>query len=364
MAELADVFRLHGPAYLAKYRKKLLPSHRRVLWAVCLCRTEALDGHVYKCPQCLRKRYVYHSCKNRHCPKCQNDQASQWLAQKQALLLPVTYYMATVTLPGELRALARSHQKALYNLMFRASSEALQKLAQDPRFIGGTLGMLGVLQTWKRDLGYHPHIHYIIPGGGLAPDGQTWRPAKYDCFIPETLVAWIFRAKFRDGLKALGLHDLAPKAVWRKSWVVDIEAVGSGMEALKYLTPYIFRVAISNKNILNVTDQDVTFRYRDRKQPGYQTKTLPAEQFISRFLQHVLPKGFQKVRTYGLYHPKQRHKLELVKERLEPQETTAVTKQASKPSPPAKPGARVYCPCCKVEMIRLGKINNTRGPPT
>jgi hypothetical protein len=240
----------------------------------------------------------------------------------------------------------------------------MQKFAKDPRFVGGTLGMLGVLQTWKRDLGYHPHIHYILPGGGLAPDGKTWRPPKYDCLIPETVVAFIFRAKFRDGVKALGLYDQVPQAVWRKNWVVDIEKVGSGREALKYLTPYIFRVAISNKNILKVTDQDVSFRYRDRGQPGYQIKTLPAERFIGRFLQHVLPKGFQKVRTYGLYHPKQRDKLKIVKEQLPPQESDPATKQATpKQRTVSKPPVRFYCPCCKVEMIRIGKINNKRGPP-
>jgi hypothetical protein len=362
MAELADIFRLHGPAYLDKFYKKLLPSHKRVMWDVIACRTEALDGHVYRCPQCLQDRYVYHSCKNRHCPKCQNDQADLWLAKKQALLLPVNYYMATFTLPAELRPWVRSHQKDLYNLLFRASSETLQKLAKDPRFIGGTLGMLGVLQTWKRDLGYHPHIHYIIPGGGLAPDG-TWRPSKYDCLIPETVVACIFRAKIRDGFKALDLYDHVPNTVWKKSWVVDIESVGSGKEALKYLTPYIFRVAISNNNILNVTDKDVTFRYRDRKQPGYQAKILPAEQFIRRFLQHVLPKGFQKVRTYGLYHPKQRQKLELVKEQLAPQDISAATKKTSQPLVTTKPIARFYCPCCKVKMLKIGKIPTQRGQP-
>ena len=297
MPELADVFRLHGPAYLAKYHQNILPSHRRVLWDVRVCRTKALDGEVYRCPQCLQDRYVYHSCKNRHCPKCQNDQANLWLEQKQALLLPVTYYMATVTLPAELRSLVRSNQKALYNLLFKASTAALQKLAKDPRFIGGTLGMLGVLQTWKRDLGYHPHIHYIIAGGGLAPDGQTWRPVKAGYLMPKKAVARIFKGKFSDGLKKLGLYQLVPTIVWKKKWGIDIEPVGSGQEALKYLTPYIFRVAISNKNILSVTKHSVTFRYRDRESDTTQTKTLPAEKFIARFLQHVLPKGFQKVRA-------------------------------------------------------------------
>ncbi|MCP4452419.1 MAG: transposase, partial [Planctomycetes bacterium] len=197
------------------------------------------------------------------------------MAEKQALLLPVIYYMATVTLPAELRPLVRRNQKALYNLLFRASSAALQKLAKDPRFIGGTLGMLGVLQTWKRDLGYHPHIHYIIPGGGLAPDGKTWRTAKKAYLMPRKAVAKIFKGKFSHGLKKLGLYQQVPDIVWKKKWGMDIKPVGSGKEALKYLTPYIFRVAISNKNILAVNDRDVTFRYRDRESDTTQIVTLP-----------------------------------------------------------------------------------------
>lgn len=363
MPELADVFRLHGPAYLKKYRKKLLPSHRRAIWDIMLCRTEALDGHVYRCPQCQRKQYVYHSCKNRHCPKCQNDQADLWLERQQRLLLPVTYFMATFTLPAEFRSLVRRHQKDCYNLLFHASSASLQKLAMDTKRLGGTLGMLGVLQTWTRDLRYHPHIHYLIPGGGLAPDGKTWLAAKNDYLLPEKPLARIYRAKFRDGLKKLGLFDKVPREVWKQDWVVDIEPVGSGQAALKYLTPYIFRVAISNKNILDVTDRDVTFRYKDGESKALRTTTLPAEEFIHRFLQHVLPKGFQKVRTYGLYHPKQRHKLELVKEQLQPKDCTTTQPEASTPSPVKAKPVRFICPCCHVDMIRIGKINK-RGPPS
>jgi hypothetical protein len=364
MPELADVFRLHGLAYLAKYHQKLLPSHRRVLQDVRSCRTDALDGHLYKCPQCQQKRYAYHSCKNRHCPKCQNDLADRWLAQKQALLLPVTYYMATFTLPAELRSLVRSQQKDLYNLLFRASSSALQKLARDPKYIGGTLGMIGVLQTWTRDMAYHPHIHYLIPGGGLAPDSKTWRAIKHDYLMPAKALAKIYRGKFRDGLKQLGCyHQVSPKA-WQKNWVVDIEAVGSGQEALKYLTPYIFRVALSNKNILNVTDRSVTFQYSDRQSQATQSRTLPAEKFIHRFLQHVLPKGFQKVRSFGLYHPKQRLKLKVVKEQLQPQVLAPLPKDTVvQKTVPVQP-VRFYCPCCRIEMIRIGKIVRKRGPPT
>ncbi|MFC1766834.1 transposase [Planctomycetota bacterium] len=276
----------------------------------------------------------------------------------------MTYFMVTFTVPDELRDLARSHQKDLYNLMFRASSAALQKLAQDPKYVGGTLGMIGFLQTWTRDLRYHPHIHFLVPGGGLAADGKTWNSTKPDYLMPEKALTAIYRAKVRDGLEQLRLKDKVPVRTWRKPWCVDIEPVGSGKEALKYLTPYIFRVAISNKNILAVDDKTVTFRYRDAKTDRYVLLTLPAEQFIHRFLQHVLPKGFQKVRTYGLYHPKGRRKLKVVKEQLQPQESTTATKEPSNQDKTPKQPVRFFCPCCKVEMIRIGKINRKRGPPT
>jgi hypothetical protein len=162
MLELADIFRLHGPDYRAKFGARMLPSHRRAMQDIEQCRTKAFGGQLYYCAPCDEQRYSYHSCKNRHCPKCQNGQANQWLEEQKSLLLPVPYFMVTFTLPAELRAVARSNQQLLYNLLFRTSSQALLQLAQDPRFVGGRLGMLGVLQTWTRDLRYHPHIHYIV----------------------------------------------------------------------------------------------------------------------------------------------------------------------------------------------------------
>jgi len=223
---------------------------------------------------------------------------------------------------------------------------------------------MGVLQTWTRDLAYHPHIHYLIPGGGLAPDGKTFRAVKGDFLMHHKAVAKIFKGKFSHGLKKLGCHNQVPRKAWQKNWVVDIEPVGSGQEALKYLTPYIFRVALSNKNILKVTQRDVTFRYRDRETKTPQTRTLPAERFIHRFLQHVLPKGFQKVRTFGLYHPKQRYKLEVVKELLQPNEAAKRAERQPEQSTPAIRSTRFTCPCCHVEMVRIGKINRKRGPPS
>lgn len=173
MVTLAEIFRRYGPAYRAKFGAHLLPSHLAALKAIEQCRTPALGGHLYRCPACDESRYSYHSCQNRHCPQCQHEATQQWLVQQQALLLPVPYFMLTFTLPDALREVARSNQKLLYHLLFRASAAATQQLAQDPRFVGSEIGMVGVLQTWTRDLFYHPHIHYLVPGGGLAADGQS-----------------------------------------------------------------------------------------------------------------------------------------------------------------------------------------------
>ncbi len=365
MPELADILRLHGPDYIAKYQDRLLPSHRRTIRDICVCRTEALGGHLYRCPKCQGEHYRYHSCKNRHCPKCLNEKIDRWTERQKAMLLPVAHFMATFTLPQGLRRLTRSNQKLLYDLIFQASSQALQKLASDPRYVGGTLGMVGVLQSWSRDLRYHPHVHYLIPAGGLAPDGRTWRMARHNYLLPEKPLAKIFRAKFRDLLKRAGLFHQVQREIWRQNWVVDIIPVGTGEAALKYLAPYIFRVAISNKNILDLKDDQVTFRYRDSKTNTTRTATLPAERFIGRFLQHVLPRGFQKIRAYGLLHPKQRRLLAIVKEQLHPD--TAQTGELSHDSAsarhiPCQP-IPVLCPHCACEMIHVREIRRKRGPP-
>lgn len=362
MPELADILRLHGPEYIAKYQKRLLPSHRRTIQDICTCRTEALGGHLYRCPKCQQDHFRYHSCKNRHCPTCQNDQTDHWIDQQRALLLPVLYFMVTFTLPHALRRLLRTHQKVLYDLLFQASHQALQKLASDPKYIGGTLGMIGVLQTWTRDLRYHPHIHYLIPGGGLTPDHQTWRPAPYNYLLPEKPLAQIFRAKFRDLLKKAALFDQVPSRLWHQDWVVDIIAVGNGEAALKYLAPYIFRVAISNRNILDLKNGQVTFRYRDSKTDTTQTTTLPVEQFIHRFLQHVLPRGFQKVRYFGFLHPKQRSLLARLKKQLQPPSSVTAEPLPEPHSAQGRPIAPL-CPYCACEMIHIRRISRKRAPP-
>src|SRR6266404_4115469 len=316
MLEVAEIFRLHGPDYRAKFGARMLPSHRRAMQDIEQCRTAALGGQVYFCDQCKEQRYSYHSCQNRHCPKCGNEQASDWLDQQQNLLLPVPYFLVTFTLPAELRALARSNQKPIYNLLFRAASQALLKLAHDPRFVGGRLGMVGVLHTWTRQLSYHPHLHFIVTGGGLTADGR-WRSSRPDFLVPVKALSKIFRAKFRDELKKTGLFRQLNQQVWRKAWVVHSQPVGAGLAAFKYLAPYIFRVPISNHRLVKFVDSQVIFSYKESASDQVRLCTLSAEEFIRRFLQHVLPNRFIKVRYYGLLSPRHRHLLQQARQRLE-----------------------------------------------
>jgi hypothetical protein len=351
VTELAEIFRQYGPAYREKFKGRLPTSHLKAMIAIEQCRTEAMGGHVYTCDECGETRYSYHSCKNRHCPKCQNEAAQAWLARQTDLLLPVPYFMVTFTLPESLRALARSHQKLIYNLLFQSSAAALQELAWDPRFVGGQIGLVGVLQTWTRDLIYHPHLHYLVPGGGLSTDGQSWRRVRNAFLVRVEPLSRLFRGKFRAALHRTDLFEQVPASVWRQAWVVHCQPVGSGETALKYLAPYIFRVALSNHRLLKLTQSHVTFRYRERDTRRWKHATLPAEEFIRRFLQHVLPTGFQKVRYYGLFSTSQRPRLALARRLLglpDPADTPQTALTAPQPRPPDPPLIR--CPTCGQPM--------------
>jgi Putative transposase/Transposase zinc-binding domain len=351
MVEIAEIFRIHGPAYHAKFGDRMLPSHRRAMQDIAQCRTETLGGQVYHGETCQAYHDSYHSCKNRHCPKCQQDQAEQWLDDQTHLLLPVPHFMVTFTLPDELRALARRHQKPLYNILFRSSSEALQELALDPRFLGGRIGMVGVLHTWTRDLRYHPHVHYIVPGGGLSADDR-WLPSRPDFLVHVKPLSVLFRAKFRDALHKTDLFPLVDAQVWNKDWVVHCEPVGHGAEAFRYLAPYIFRVAISNNRILTLKEGAVTFQYKESATDQVKTCTLPAEEFIRRFLQHVLPARFIKVRYYGLLSPTNRHALTRARELLGAGTAEAdTTGHHRHPIEPTDARALPRCPTCGSTLI-------------
>ena len=358
MPEMADILRAVAPEYMAKYGKRMLPSHKRAINDIILCRTQPLGGKVFRCNPCDEYRYSYHSCKNRSCPKCGNDDATRWLAVQTAFLLPVQYFMVTSTLPKELRRVARSNQKLIYGLLLRTTAEAIQKLARDPKWVGGEIGLLGVPQTWKRDMGYHVHTHFIVPGGGVSTDSKRWLPAQRDYLMPERAVAKILRAKFRDALKKHPeVFKQVSQKVWRTDWVVNIKSVGKGRKALEYLARYIFRVAISNKRIIGFKDGKVTFTYKDSKGKWHQ-QTLETEKFISRFLQHVLPKGFVKVRYYGFLSPRKRELLDAIKELFnlvsEQQSTASGNSTAAE--------VRVMrCPKCGKPMVFVQEIKPLRN---
>jgi len=351
MLEVADIFRLHGPQYRAKFSGRMLPAQLRAMQDIEQCRTELLGGQLYYCARCDEQRYSYHSCKNRHCPKCQNQQANDWLAAQQSLLLPIHHFLVTFTLPAELRALARRHQKTIYSLLFHASAAALQQLAQEPKFVGARLGMVGVLHTWTRQLIYHPHVHYIVSGGGLSDAGR-WLSARKDFLVPVKALSLIFRAKFRDQLKQTELFALVAAGVWRKPWVVHSAPVGSGAQAFQYLAPYIFRVAISNNRLRNLDQGHVTFSYKESATEQVKHCTLSAQEFIRRFLQHVLPPHFSKVRYYGLLSPAQRPRLLKARQLL-----AATTSKAKAADLKSTPSLQVLlCPHCRLPLTLLGPL--------
>lgn len=358
MPQLADIFCAHGPQYLAKYGPRMLPSHRRAMDDICTCRTRTRGGHVFVCQPCGEYRYSYHSCKNRNCPKCQNDQTTQWLETLSALLVPVPHFMVTVTLPATLRGVARRNQKLIYGLLFRCAAGAMQKLARDPRLVGGRLGFIGVLQTWTRDLRYHLHIHFIVPAGALSDNGKRWRRTQHNYLMPQRALALILRAKFRDALHKTQLSGQVPPGTWQQQWIVDICPVGSGQEALAYLAPYIFRTAISNKRILRLENGQVTFQYKASQTGQWKTKTLPAEKFISGFLQHVLPYRFVKVRYYGFYSTRNHQLFERIKALLHMKPTTKPRVPSTQATVPL-----MRCPQCGQPMLWVRRILPRRHRP-
>jgi hypothetical protein len=353
MTTLGEIFRRYGSAYRARFGRSLSTSQLQAMQAIEACRTEALGGHVYSCPSCQFTRYSYHSCRNRHCPTCQQDATQAWLAEQHSLLLPVPYFLVTFTLPAELRAIAHQQPQTIYPLLFHTSAAALQQLAQDPRFLGGQIGMLGVLQTWTRDLHYHPHVHYLVPALALTPDGTRWLVGNSDFLVHVKPLGELFRAKFRVGLHQTSLGGQVDARAWAKSWVVDCRPVGSGASALKYLAPYVFRIALSNNRIACVVNDAVTFRYTEGKTGAQKRATLPVDVFIGRFLAHVLPKGFVKVRYYGLLAVGKRKLLAEVRSMLaERQAVLPPPRPTAAPEPlVAPPEADVgRCPSCGQPM--------------
>jgi hypothetical protein len=393
MPEVADVFRRFGGSYLEAHGAAMPPSHRRAIAGsrgfeetaaasrnevpargIIACRTEALGGQQWCCNDCGTLLHVFHSCRNRACPKCHGQQTQAWLEQRRAEMLPVPYFHVTITVPQELRAALRRHQADGYGALMKAAAGAIIDLARDPRWVGGTVGVLAVLHTWTQRLVLHPHVHCLVTGGGMSDDGTLWHPAGKTFLFPISALAALARARFRDAFTRLCPDADLPGQVWRTPWVVHITPWGEGQQAaLDYLARYAFRIAITNNRIQSVDDQTVTFRYKDRAAGRHRSETLSGHEFCRRYLQHVLPAGFHKVRYYGLWHAARRDQMQNLRNSL----LLALPAGPSLSSPAAEPPEDAQsvgpehpsqlrrCPHCDTgHMSRLRRLSPAlpRGP--
>jgi hypothetical protein len=320
--EVADIFRAHGPAWRVRERGHLSLGQLKVMSAIERCRSAALGGHQLLCSSCSQPQIAYNSCRNRHCPKCQGSAAQRWLQARQADLLPVEYYHVVFTLPAPVSAIAYTNKERLYGLLFDIAAETLRTIAADPRHLGARIGVTLVLHTWGSQLTHHPHVHGIVPGGGIAVDADRWVPCRPGFFLPVRVLSRLFRRRFleelasahaRGELQFFGEHaelaDPARFAEWlaplrQIEWVVYAKRPFAGPSAvLAYLSRYTHRVAISNGRLIAHDERGVTFRWKDYRVKGrtrYKTMTLAAEEFMRRFLLHVLPRRFHRIRHYGL----------------------------------------------------------------
>ena len=389
--EVAEVVREHGDAFLGRYGGALSPQQRRALSDIAACRTATLGGHVEACDRCGHRRIAYNSCRNRHCPKCQAGAAAEWTEDRRAELLPVDYFHVVFTLPAALGPIALQNPRAVYGLLFRTAAETLQQIAADPKHLGAEIGFLAVLHTWGQNLQHHPHVHCVVPGGGLAPDGSRWIACRPGFFLPVRILSRVFRGKFLARLRAafdrgeLAFHGqlaaladpgefqrrLAASA--RTEWVVYAKPPFGGPErVLKYLARYTHRVAISNRRLLALEGGQVTFRWKDYAHGDRsKTMTLPAIEFLRRFLLHVLPTGFVRIRHYGfLANRVCREKLARCRALLEVEQPPDLV--AAKPAPDLKEAgdgqsATNVCPCCgegrMVIVATVRAIPMHRGAP-
>lgn len=372
--EVADILRHHGDAYRRAHDGHLGRVERRVMSAIALCRTAALGGHIEACSDCGLVRCAYNSCRNRHCPKCQGQARADWLAARQAELLPVPYFHVVFTLPAPVAEIAFQNKETVYAILFRAAAETLTTIAADPNHLGTEIGFVAVLHTWGQTLHHHPHIHCVVPGGGPSLDGTHWVGCRPGFFLPVRVLSRLFRRLFLDQLRAafeageLGffgaLADLAEPAAFssrlrqlrRVEWVVYAKPPFGGPEqVLAYLGRYTHRVAIANTRLISMTDDEVAFRWKDyRHHSKSKVMTLDAHEFIRRFLLHTLPDGFHRIRHYGfLANGHRAEKLALCRRLLEvaPGEPAA---EQSDDSAPLRTLDR--CPCCRGVMIILATL--------
>jgi hypothetical protein len=383
--EVADIFRRHGPAWRHANAGHLSLDLLKVMSAIESCRTAALGGHVLRCEKCTHTQISYNSCRNRHCPKCQGAAAKEWLAEREAELLPVPYFHIVFTLPGQIADIGYQNKAIIYDLLFKASAETLITIAADPKHLGARIGILSVLHTWGSALTHHPHIHMIVPGGGLSLDGNSWISCRVGFFLPVRVLSRLFRRLFLQKLVAAhaagelqffgnlaSLTDPQAFATYlaplrNSEWVVySKRPFGGPQEVLRYLARYTHRVAISNRRLIACDDNGVTFKWKDYRLDGperYKLMTLAPHEFIRRFLMHVLPAGFHRIRYYGLLASGKRadniaRARELLALPLLPIDAIkAASTDADKPQTPKHP-----CPCCGGPMIIIETFQRGCSP--
>ncbi len=364
--EVADIFRARGDSFIDRNQARISYQQLQVMRAITRCRTAALGGHVDRCTRCGHQAISFNSCRNRHCPKCQAQARQRWLADRERELLDTTYFHVVFTLPHQLSPLALQNQPVLYDLLFRTSAATLLEVAADPKHLGAEIGFFSILHTWGQNLLHHPHVHCAIPAGGLAPDHSRWVHPRYPFFLPVKVLSRLFRGKFVAGLRRAfrrrqlhfggSLQHLAdPKSfaaflrtLFRQDWVVYAKpAFGGPTQVLRYLGRYTHRVAISNHRLLTFDGRNVTFLWRDYAHGNHQRRmTVSAEEFIRRFLMHILPRGFVRVRNFGFLANGRRtvllpHCRELL-HMQPPQEASAAVE--------SKEVATWFCPLCHGNM--------------
>ena len=382
--EVADIFRIHGPAWRAAHAGHVSLAQFKVMSAIETCRTAALGGHIEGCEDCGHRRIAYNSCRNRHCPKCQGAAARKWLAAREADLLPVGYFHVVFTVPAEIADIAFHNKAVVYDLLFRAASETMLTIAADPRHLGACIGLTAVLHTWGSAMMHHPHIHMIVPGGGLSLNGERWVSSRARFLLPVRVLGKLFRGRFLGQLQQLhaagrlqffgeqvGLSDrhaflrhLMP--LRKKRWVVYAKPPFSGPQAvLAYLSRYTHRVAISNHRLIALDEAGVTFRYKDYRRDAadrQRTMTVSPDEFIRRFLLHVLPKGFHRIRHYGfLAGASRKDNVARARALLDAPARTEVADAASPPE------FRPPCPCCGGRMVIIEifpRAARARAPPS
>lgn len=376
--ELADIFRQHGESY--RQRHALTLEQLKAMRAIETCRTAALGGHVERCGQCTYQRIAYNSCRNRHCPKCQTLAREQWLARRKAELLPTTYYHLVFTLPPGIAQLALQNKKAIYNILFNASAEALLTIARDPKHLGANIGFFSILHTWGQNLLYHPHVHCVVTGGGLSLDQKCWTPCRKNFFLSVRVLSRLFRRLFLEQLTQarLSFHgrltQLNNRAELKRhlaktrqqDWVVYAKAPFGGPEkAIEYLGRYTHKVAISNHRLLSSPEGKIAFQYKDYNSTDPQRQrvmTLDADEFIRRFLLHALPAGFQRIRHYGLSANRNKEaNLALCRQLLKAPQRSPLSPPGQTPAAIIQAASR--CPKCQQgTMLRERKLYPIRWP--